>query len=151
MFKREIKAIVLANNMSEEDEFKLLDAIFIGIKTDVSEQYLLKDIIKTEEKLRMALKEFSDQVKSDVVLMFFVASDLNLPKSILQALDQKEPIALFIGAGVSKIIDITLRKELAEEALKYLFEQKYLSYIESDCLRRSASAKSILSITAVPV
>ena len=94
MFKREIKAIVLANNMSEEDEFKLLDAIFIGIKTDVSEQYLLKDIIKTEEKLRMALKEFSDQVKSDVVLMFFVASDLNLPKSILQALDQKEPIAL---------------------------------------------------------
>lgn len=146
MFKREIKAIVLANNMSEEDEFKLLDAIFIGIKTDVSEQYLLKDIIKTEEKLRMALKEFSDQVKSDVVLMFFVASDLNLPKSILQALDQKEPIALFIGAGVSKLIDIPLWKELAEEALKYLFEQKYLSYIESDCLRRSASAKSILSI-----
>lgn len=146
VFKREVKFIVQKNSLTDGDEDKLLDALFSGIKSDVSEQYLLKDTILTERDINSALNGFLDQVRADITQIFIISSDLQLPKGLLESLDQKEKVALFIGAGVSKLIGIPLWNELAIQAIEYLFQKEHISYVESDRLRRESSPRSILSI-----
>jgi hypothetical protein len=146
IFRREVKAVVLENKLLESDEFKLLDAIFQGSKTDASEQYLLKSDILQERDVQGALDGYSEKVKSDIISLLFMTSDLYLPKSISSSLHQKEFIAVFVGSGVSKLMGLPLWDELACEAIEHLFRHGYISFNERECIKSGTSAKAMLSI-----
>lgn len=146
IFKREIESVFSHHNIDKPTQQKILDSLIPGIKSDISEQYVLLDSIKTPEDIEKVLSGFSDNIISDIKSIFFISSDLELPPSILEAIEQKESIGIFTGSGVSKLIGLPLWDELALKAIDYLLKNNFISYIEANFIKHETTAKRKLSI-----
>ena len=67
-----------------------------------------------------------------------------IPPPILEAASNGK-LVVFIGAGVSRLLGCPSWQELAEKCLKYLYDQKYISYLEYEYLKR-LDPRKLLSI-----
>ena len=70
---------------------------------------------------------------------------IQLPNEIKEA-GQNNNLVLFIGAGISKLLDLPLWKEFASEVLEDLRKKDCLDYSDIDQLTRYLNPKQILSI-----
>lgn len=127
---------------------QVLDALFKGIKTDVSPLYLLKDEIVTVDDLGAYLTKdrIPEHIIADIKNIFFIVSDLELPQCLLEAIEAKERIGIFVGAGVSRLMGLPLWIELADKAIDALFKRGLLSYEEAERIKCGTSPKHKMSI-----
>ncbi|BAI79797.1 conserved hypothetical protein [Deferribacter desulfuricans SSM1] len=69
----------------------------------------------------------------------------NVPQEIIDAVNYKK-LAVFIGAGVSRLLGSAGWDELAYNLIKTCFEKKLINYRESDSLKQLKDPKKIITI-----
>ncbi len=133
IFKLEIECLLLRYSIADSKKWEILKTLFEN-PMDITKQYLLKKAISSSDRLARCLNALNidngNQFIADVQSLFEVTDDLELPDTLREQLARKEPIAIFAGAGVSKLIGIPLWIELAREAISYL-RVKGISFAES--------------------
>lgn len=111
---------------------------------------LLKSNIKTindlEKRIRTVVGDIN--VIERIKKRFIVDEDLHLPYDLRNdLLESNSKIGLFIGAGVSKLLDIPLWEELASKAIEYLREKGDINFDEEIRIKNEKwTPKQILSI-----
>lgn len=74
-----------------------------------------------------------------------LGKEIELPEEVKQA-EQNDSLVLFVGAGISKLLDIPLWKEFAGNVLEDLRKKGCVDYSDIEQLTESLNPKQILSI-----
>ena len=74
-----------------------------------------------------------------------LGKEIRLPDEVKQA-ERDENLVLFVGAGISKLVDIPLWREFAEKVLEDLRQEGCIDYSDIEQLTESLNPKQILSI-----
>ena len=148
IFKRELEYCFNLFKLSDKQQQNVKNALFVN-PLDITTQYLLKKEFSSPEKIPEALSKIiinSDFI-ADVKTLFEVNDDLELPIILREQLSRKEKFAVFVGAGVSKLLGIPLWDELAVRAINYLHEIKKISFAEAErIIHERTSPKQKMSI-----
>ena len=148
IFKREIESCFKNFGILDGQQIDVLKILFEN-PIDVTKQYLLKKEMSTIDDVAKCLKGVvnKDDFIADVRSLFEVSDDLELPDSLREQLARKQAIAIFIGAGVSKILNVPLWGDLASKAIDYLYEINRITFSEADKIKmESVSPKQKMSI-----
>ncbi len=117
---------------------------------DVTPQYILQKKIKNLDTIGVSVRGIvqNEEFISDIVSLFQIEDDLQLPQSLrAQLVHSEEKFALFVGAGVSKLMGVPLWDELAEHAIDYLSSNKLLNFSEAEKIKlQKVSPKQKLSL-----
>lgn len=134
IFKLEIECLFSRHSMEDSKKWDVLKVLFKN-PVDITKHYLLKEEISSSDELAKRLGNLNinnSAFIADVRSLFEVTDDLELPDSLREQLVRKEKIAIFAGAGVSKLLGIPLWEELARKAIKYLHEIGKLNFAEGE-------------------
>lgn len=134
IFKQEIEYLFLHYSIADSKRWDVRKALFKN-PMDGTKLYLLKEEIPSCADLDKHLTESgvsNDDFIVAVRSLFTVTDDLELPDSLREQLVRKEKIAIFCGAGVSKLLGIPLWEELARQAIDYLHEIGRLNFAEAE-------------------
>ena len=134
IFKQEIEYLFLRYSVADSKRWDVRKALFKN-PMDGTKFYLLKEEISSSADLAKCLSGLnvdSNDFIAGAHSLFTVTDDLELPDSLREQLVQKEKIAIFAGAGVSKLLGIPLWEEMAREAIKYLHEIGRLNFAETE-------------------
>lgn len=149
IYKKEIESCFVKENINESDQFILLKSLFIN-PIDSTKQFILKESvcdINTVLELCKAVLKGKETTIADICSLFAVDDDLHLPLELRVQISNKENIAFFVGAGVSKILGIPLWNELANQAIEYLHNKSIITFDEAEKINRTIpSPKQRLSI-----
>ncbi|MCK5215739.1 MAG: SIR2 family protein, partial [Candidatus Omnitrophica bacterium] len=129
---------LLGNNQNKE---KILDALFDDINS-YPYQYYLKQDIKTIDSLINAVGELSTDFTfiEQIRKVFLIDKDLSIPAEIKRIFIDNEPIAFFIGAGLSALDkQAPTWPALGNQAVDYLIEKEILTHHEADRLKSTVS------------
>lgn len=103
----------------------------------------IRTLSKLKEKIQSIIKD-EEKVQA-VIRLFKIDSDLQMPINLLNLFKNQEPLALFVGAGVSRLLEIPLWYELAKKAVDHLVSENYINYGEKLRLQ-DYSPKQIISV-----
>jgi len=131
IFRNELNYIFETNKVKLSDRQKVVAALFEN-PLIISKQYLLKDEISNLDELDKKIKEIVKEEKTvgSIKTLFIVQEDLECPEEIKKLFLENKKIGILVGAGVSKLIKLPLWKELADTAIKYLYEENLINYFE---------------------
>ena len=109
---------------------------------------LLKQSIRKIENIDTVLEEIEDKELIIAIKTFLtVKEDLEIDEDLLTLITGSEPIAFFIGTGVSNLLDIPLWGQLADKAIDYLKDECYINNVEAKKLKNEKNnPKQIISI-----
>jgi len=131
IFKNELNFILEKHKACEIDKDKIVHSLFEN-PFEVSKQYILKKEINDSEELREKLErtECEKELIGAISSLFLVQDDLELPIDIKKLFLSNEKVGVLVGAGVSKLLNFPLWKELGDMAIKYLYEKTRINYFE---------------------
>jgi hypothetical protein len=121
-----------------EPNLSLDEPVFLFLKEDIIEMSRIETIL---QPLNIS-KDIIERIKQ----LFIADHDLILPNSLRKAFIESEKLAIFIGAGVSKLLGIPLWEELADNAIEYIREEGYINYLEKGRLQKDFSSKQRLTL-----
>ena len=104
----------------------------MGTSTDVSNA--IKMVIMTRLVWGTSMNETHE-----------LGKEIELPPEVEQA-EKNNSLVLFVGAGISKLLDVPLWKEFAKNVLEDLRKEKCVDYSDIEQLTESLNPKQILSI-----
>jgi hypothetical protein len=148
IFKREIEHCFKLFGLNDKQQEDIKRALFVN-PLDMTTQYLLKKELTNPKEITACLEKIISTTDfiSDVRTLFEVKDDLELPAILREQLSKKEQFALFVGAGVSKLLNLLLWDELAVRAITYLHEINKISYVEAErIIYERTSPKQKMSI-----
>ena len=122
--------VLNANNVLEDDRAEIIPALFENPSD--KRRFLLKESITTISKLEEVIRSIiGDTDKANCIKgIFFVNDDLFIPPALKKILLDNTPIALFVGAGASRLLKMLLWKELADKAVRELRDCNHINYGE---------------------
>ena len=140
IFKNELYFIFEKNNVCKAEEQKIVFSIFEN-PLEISKQYILKEEVSKLEALDRKLNQIIDnkELVGAIKTLFIVQEDLKLPSEISKLFLKNEKVAIFVGAGISKLIGFPLWDELANKAIEYLHKQNLITYFEYQKIMREVS------------
>jgi hypothetical protein len=147
IFINELNYIIQLNKIADDKRSELILDLFEDPQTETA--YLLKDNIRTLPELENRVRKILDQEDAVSALkkIFSVNDDLFIPKELREVVFSNVKLAFFVGAGVSKLLNIPLWAELAGNAINYLKDNNYLNYAESSRLKdEKYTSRQIISI-----
>lgn len=129
IFKLEIEYYFEKYTVNDGVRDDILNVLFEN-PLDNLKQYLLKRDVDTLDVLETKLKSKmqNDKLMSDIKSLFEVNDDLELPKSLRTHISQQGKVAIFVGAGVSKLLDIPLWEELGNLAMDFLYKKGQIAF-----------------------
>ena len=148
MLKEQIDAVFPGKDKKDLKD-KVYDALFEpNLTLDEPIYKYLKESIIDISVLLKALEGITLEIdlKERIKRLFYVDHDLYLPNELGKIFVNSEKIALFIGAGVSKLLKVPLWDELANIAIDCLREGGYINYLEKQKLLMETSPKQKLTI-----
>lgn len=131
IFKNEIDHVFHQYGIDETERDRIKSELFIhpfrdgkvlNLKSEISR---INDFDKILNRNKNG-KNFSIVFKS----LFEVNEDLKMPADIKKLLLDNSPVAVFIGAGVSKLLKYPLWGELANNAFQFLLENGRINHTE---------------------
>lgn len=143
----ELNYIFYLSKVSDEQRSRLIPELFENPQAEKT--YLLKEEILTLTDLEDKIRSVIDQPDCIIAIKegFAVNDDLTIPIGLREKLLGNEKLAFFIGAGVSKLLNIPLWNELADEAINYLKDKHHINQTEASMLKSEKySAKQVMSI-----
>lgn len=149
IYKNEIECMFLQYRVHYLVKQAVISELFVDPFTSRSKQFQLKPEYSNVNQLDEALKRHitDGNTIGAIKTLFIVTDDLQLPAEVKQKILNNEPIAVFIGAGVSKTLDYPLWNELADMAIKFLLYKEKINHFEFDKLINEISdPKQKLSI-----
>lgn len=119
------------NNLTKYDRQNITKSLFDN-SLETSKQFYLKDKIKSIHQINDVLSAVisDDKIVVMILPLFLVDEDLRIPPDIEKLFLKNEKIAVFVGAGVSKLIGIPLWSDLAFKAIEYLLNENIINYFE---------------------
>ena len=133
IFKDELRYIfsVCKDKLTEVEKDRIVHSIFENPLT-ISKQYILKKELNTLEDLTTEINKITtdSEVAGAINTLFLVQDDLELPTDLKNIFLRNEKIGVFVGAGVSKLINIPLWRELGDKAIEYLRIINRINYFE---------------------
>jgi hypothetical protein len=147
IFVNELEYIFFQTEISPDKRSQLMIELFE--EPQARNIYLLKENIRTLSELEIKIKKIIAQQDNVLAILntFSVKDDLTIPNELRPILLGNEPVAFFVGAGLSKLLEIPLWEELGLKAINYLKDNNYLNHSESTKLKNDQyTPKQILSI-----
>lgn len=131
IFRNELNYIFDKNNLSRYHRDKIVSSIFED-PLESSKQYILKEELMNRDGLDKKLREIlhDGNIVGAIKTLFIVQEDLELPNEIKKLFLQNEKIGILVGAGVSKLLNFPLWKELGDSAIEYLYKKNKINYFE---------------------
>jgi hypothetical protein len=116
----ELNYIFEKNNVNENERSRLIPALFENPQNEIT--YLLKKDILTKEDIegRISVVINRQDCVPAIVNTFFVNDDLVIPRELKEIFFSNMKLAIFVGAGTSKLLGIPLWGDLANEVIDYL-------------------------------
>lgn len=149
VFKNELHYYFCIHNINDAEQARLLNTLFIN-PLSPSKQYLLNAEIKNIDDIENSIKKIlqNENFIADLKTTFLVEDDLELPNELReQVRHNKGKIAIFTGAGLSKLLGLPLWDELAFKAIDFLQSNNLINYDEAEKIKKeSISPKQKLSI-----
>lgn len=110
--------------------------------------YLLKQTIKVEENITEVLTDIgNDEIIETVKNYLTVKDDLELDEDLKNKLSNSEPIAFFVGTGVSNLLGLPLWNGLSNKAIDHLKKQNYINDFEANRMKKDYyNPKQVISI-----
>lgn len=131
IFKDEIHFALEKSKLSNTSKDLILTTLFEN-PFDNSKQYSLKSGIKSwsqvEELIRKAISD--NDVTPALRRIFMVDDDLPIPRELRFKFLNNENIAVFVGAGASRIMGYPSWDVLANRSIEYLLRQEYINYFD---------------------
>lgn len=148
IFEGELNNIFIRHELSGPQKDKIIGKLFEN-PYDNKKQLILKKDYKSLEKIRGELREIIDinNAVADLSALFIIDDDLKIPGALLNLFLNNEKVAVLVGAGVSKLIKLPLWNELADCAIKYLYDKNEINYFEyQKIIREIIDPKQKMSI-----
>ena len=141
----------LLEHYEEAQHQHIVNAIFSTPWRSSSSTYLVRrPEIKTVDDIRRELGRLeidSEQLVGDILSLIVIKNDLTPPASIVELFQTKEPIAVFTGAGVSRLLGVPAWKELAWSGIEFLEQTYDFSNQESEYLKAEfLDPKALISV-----
>lgn len=131
IFKNELSYIFEKNQVEEYHKDKIIHKLFEN-PFDLSKQWLLKNDLLQYDQVVARLKEIG--VDNDLIVeissLFLIQDDLRIPDDIKKLLLNNENVGVLVGAGVSRLLNMPLWKELSDKAIEYLFDHNRINFSE---------------------
>ncbi len=147
IYVNELNYAIQLSNITEDKRSQLIPEIFENPRAEKT--YLLKDDIRTLSELTSKVRKIINQEDgvSAILNIFSVKDDLIIPVELREALFNNVELAVFVGAGVSRLLEIPLWAELAINVINYLKDNNHLNHAESRRLQgEKYTSKQIISI-----
>lgn len=147
IYANELNYIIQLSKIPEDKRSQLILELFENPRAEKT--YLLKDNIRTLSELEGKIRKIIDQQDgvSALLNIFSVNDDLIIPSELREALFSNEKLAFFVGAGVSRLLEIPLWAELAGHVIDYLKDNNHLNHNESARLQgEKYTSRQIISI-----
>lgn len=148
IYKAELEILFRQYEVEEKESDRIKSRLFKNPYSSISRQYQLNNEIGSISEIQTVLKEGSSEYFIGAVIdIFTINEDLQIDESLKKLLLGDEKVAIFIGAGVSKLGGYPLWGELANKAINYLWKEKSISFAEKEKLIAEISdPKQLLSI-----
>ena len=140
IYKYEFEYLCLKLEIKDRDKAELL-SMFQNTPYDINEFYELKPEFLNYNAIKSKIRPVCNRVDSEetfIKRIFTIGSDLEgLPDDLLQEIKQKR-VAVFVGAGLSKLIsrEYPLWGELADSAIDFLEEKGKINFFERERLKK---------------
>ena len=133
IFKDELRYIFSTHKdkLSENEMDRVIHSIFENPFT-LSKQYMLKKELNALEDLSTEINKIisNKEVTGAINTLFLIQDDLELPIELKNIILRNEKIGVFVGAGVSRLLEIPLWKDLGNRAIEYLYKINKINYFE---------------------
>jgi len=133
IFKDELRYIFSTHKdkLSENEMDRVIHSIFENPLT-LSKQYMLKKELNALEDLSTEINKIisNKEVTGAINTLFWIQDDLELPIELKNIILRNEKIGVFVGAGVSRLLEIPLWKDLGNRAIEYLYRINKINYFE---------------------
>jgi hypothetical protein len=131
IFRKELSFIFEHNNIRPYERDRIGSLLFEN-HLDPGMQLILKEEIRDIHGIDKELGKIklNEVAKGAIKTLFLVQDDLELPSELKISVLKNEQIAVFVGAGVSRLLRLPLWKELADKAIAFLYEKNIIDYFE---------------------
>jgi len=147
-YKSELEKLYIDAQISENES--LIHQIENSLLDDITSKQLclLKNNIRTKDDIKKALMKIENQnITNSIITCLTVENDLKLHPDIKKIIFSSEPIAFFIGTGISNLLNIPLWGDLAKLAIEELKKEHFLNETEATKLKNEyLSPKQVISI-----
>jgi hypothetical protein len=147
IYVNELNYVMQLSKIADDKRSRIIPELFENPQADKT--YLLKEEIRTLDELESRIKKVIDQQDgiSALLNIFSVTDDLVIPVDLKETLFTNLKLCFFVGAGVSKLLEIPLWADLANNVIDYLKENSDLNHTEAVRLRdEKYSSRQIISI-----
>ena len=131
IFQNELRYIFNKNQVNEYDENKIIQILFEN-PFDLSKQWLLKNDLLQHDQVVTKLKEID--IDNDVIVeissLFVVHDDLRIPDDIKKLFVNNERVGVLVGSGVSRLLNMSSWKQLADKAIEHLYKSNRINFFE---------------------
>lgn len=134
IFRKEIEILFKKNGLNDKEQYVIINELFEN-SDDAVKQLILKEELNNLEELSLKMKKLDSEKRfgrfgPEFIKLMVIDDDLHLNKELRKIVRQNNNIAIFVGAGVSKLIELPLWNEFADKSIKYLYDINVINYFE---------------------
>ena len=147
IFKSELEYIFLRHSVKEKEQLEIKEILLKNARiTDKGKIYFLR-IVEPQSLDDLKKVAKNDNFLAELSQMLSLDDDLYMPAGLKQKILDNEKVAVFVGAGVSKLLGYPLWGELAENAIDFLRSEGQIDNFQSSRIINDVSdPKQKLSI-----
>lgn len=129
VFKYELEYLFLKNDISPKEKIDIL-SILLKDKanmaiTDKGMVYYL-NVLERDWIDTIKLKTTNENIVTNLAELLGPADDLGIPLALKTKILAGEKVAVFVGAGVSKLLDYPLWNDLGDHAIRFLRDENQI-------------------------
>src|SRR5699024_486428 len=134
IYKAELEILFHRYQIDESESDRIKSELFLDPISSNSKQFQLLNRIDSISKINSVLETGNDNklFRGAVNDIFTINEDLQIDDDLRDLLLGDNKVAIFIGAGVSKLIGYPLWGELAFKAITYLWDNNKISFAERE-------------------
>ncbi|MBU4304389.1 MAG: SIR2 family protein [Candidatus Omnitrophica bacterium] len=147
IYVNELNYVMQLSKITDDKRSRIIPELFENPQAE--KIYLLKEEIRTLAELENRIKKIIDQQDgvSALLNIFSVTDDLVIPSELREVLFSNVKLVFFIGAGISKLLEVPLWADLANNVINHLKENSDLNHTEAIRLQDERyTSRQIISI-----
>jgi NAD-dependent SIR2 family protein deacetylase len=140
IFKDEFYFALSKFDMKQPEQESLVRLLFEN-PHDSPRQFILKDDHTDWNNLEAKIQQLCTHKDMLPVIrrLFIIEEDFEIIPQLRKQILQSEPIAVFVGAGISRILKYPSWENLADKSIEYLLDKKHINYFDQSRINREIS------------
>lgn len=135
VYRKEIDHLFDQHKIDQKERDRIKNELFVHGFKEVKQLHLNNEVLSAGQIESVINKKGNkESFISEFKSLFQVNEDLKIPPEVKRLLLDNSPVAIFIGAGVSKILNYPLWDQLADKALDFLLKKNKINHAEYEKL-----------------